>query len=314
MNRFKTAFLSATAALIFLTSCIATPKINNNASNNSQSSRKEHLSPTTSTAIIESSLDSNNAIHTERSSESSSAPAPSSSELSTDIEKPSYNESEVSQENNFSSFLPYSNILNDYYYAISEHEQDNSHWELSAAGLVSSIVNPYWAWEDSSSLLSKTGFAILDLNGDGISELLLGWIDAPAQNMSEGYVFAVYTMIDEQIVLAVEGWERNIYYIGADLYIYNRGSNSAFSSIATKNVFSPTYDKYLQPCEMIYSQLYDGGIRWERLTNSSSIPNININVPHEELLIDKETADSILNMWFSNNTDIHSYSFSEYYP
>lgn len=114
-----------------------------------------------------------------------------------------------------------------------------------------SLTNPYWAWTDTDSLLDRTGYVQMDLNGDGSPELLLGWLGNEFWNLNEGYVFAIYTLVDGQPVLAVEGWERNTYVLGTDGYLYNCGSSGADRTEWDKYRFEPSAEGYLETVEHI---------------------------------------------------------------
>lgn len=113
------------------------------------------------------------------------------------------------------------------------------------------LTNPYWAWTDTDSLLDRTGYARMDLDGDGSEELLLGWVGNDIWNLDQGYVFAIYTLSEGQPVLAVEGWERNTYVLGADGYLYNCGSSGADRTQWNKYLFDPTDPDFLEEVEQV---------------------------------------------------------------
>ena len=114
-----------------------------------------------------------------------------------------------------------------------------------------SLTNPYWAWTDTDSLLDRTGYVQMDLNGDGSPELLLGWLENDIWNLNEGYVFAIYTLVDGQPILAVEGWERSTYVLGTDGCLYHCGSSGADRTEWDKYRFDPAAEGYLETVEHI---------------------------------------------------------------
>lgn len=116
---------------------------------------------------------------------------------------------------------PYAALLSRYEEALTLRQPED-YPDLPAA-----LTNPYWAWTDTDSLLDRTGWARMDLDDDGSEELLLGWVGNEFWNLDEGYVFAIYTLTDDQPVLAVEGWERSLYVLGADGYLSHCGSSGA---------------------------------------------------------------------------------------
>ena len=123
-----------------------------------------------------------------------------------------------------------------------------------------SIIHPYWADDSSKDLLSGIGYARQDLNGDGLDELLLGWIGNELWNLEEGYVFAVYTILDGEPTLAVEGWERCRYVLCEDGTLCCERSDGAFEGSCIRYRFpearnSPNPDGgslSLEPVEAIW--------------------------------------------------------------
>lgn len=142
---------------------------------------------------------------------------------------------------------PYAELLARYERAIHTQQLDEGQ-----PALVSAVANPDYIWGKLASLRCGIGCARMDLNGDGVEELLLGWLDAPLWNMDEGYVFAIYTLVDGQPVLAVEGWERNRYVVGGDGYLYNAGSSGADQHEGSKYRFDPSRGDFLELVEQTH--------------------------------------------------------------
>jgi hypothetical protein len=212
---------------------------------------------------------------------------------------------------------PYKDILDEYYQAIYEHQTNPKQWDTSnyvEKGLINNIINPYWSWGNTENMLSKVGFAFVDLNEDGIDELVLGWIGNEFWNMDEGYVFAVYTIVDGKATLAIEGWERCLYVIGKDGYLYNSGSNSSEESIYTKYSFSLAQEDFLEPVEEIYSYYsYDDNKKlWEHITNPEDINVIEYKEKHQDLLIDENKALTMGEAWMESGIEIDYTLFSAY--
>lgn len=65
------------------------------------------------------------------------------------------------------------------------------------------------------------GWCETDLNGDGVTELIVG---------NGSVIYDLYTLSDGQPVLVLSGGERNAYFILEDGRILNQGSSSAASS------------------------------------------------------------------------------------
>lgn len=139
---------------------------------------------------------------------------------------------------------PYAGLLARYEQAIHTQELDEGQ-----PALVAAVVNPDWIWGKQAGLRCGIGCARMDFNGDGVEELVLGWLDAPLWNMDEGYVFAIYTLVEGQPVLAVEGWERNRYVVGGDGFLYNAGSSGADQHQGGKYRFDPSREDFLELVE-----------------------------------------------------------------
>lgn len=70
--------------------------------------------------------------------------------------------------------------------------------------------------------VDKVGYAMDDVDGDGVSELMIGSVD-------EGLIYAMYTVKDGQETQVIDAMERSTYQLTSDGLILNRGSNSAAS-------------------------------------------------------------------------------------
>ena len=70
--------------------------------------------------------------------------------------------------------------------------------------------------------LDQVGYVMDDLDGDGVTELLIGSVE-------EGLIYAMYTVKDGQEVQVIDAGERNTYELTSDGLILNQGSNGAAS-------------------------------------------------------------------------------------
>ena len=71
------------------------------------------------------------------------------------------------------------------------------------------------------------GYLLMDLDGNGVDELLFG------ENHDDGWngiVYNIYTISDGALVRIADGWERNRYYLCENGYIANEGSSGASQS------------------------------------------------------------------------------------
>jgi len=211
----------------------------------------------------------------------------------------------------------YRNILDLYYENLYEkssyYKQGMDQEDGSSNSLVYSILQPYCLWEEGKGYLTGEGFAFLDLNSDGVDELLIGWVTSEYWNMDEGYVFAIYTIVDGTATLAVEGAERCRYIVGKDGYLYQNGSDSAWESNYTKYKFSTEYKNFLEPIEEIYSYMNDEGTcSWEHITDPKDIGVIEYTPKHNNSTMDEDTALTIGETWMSSGVAINYTLFSEY--
>ena len=79
----------------------------------------------------------------------------------------------------------------------------------------------------NKNVLSKTGYKYLDVNGDGIEELLIGEI---AQGEWKGVIYDMYTMKDRKPVHVLSGGSRNRYFVCNNDFICNDYSSGADES------------------------------------------------------------------------------------
>ena len=76
----------------------------------------------------------------------------------------------------------------------------------------------------SSSVLEQCGFYLIDLDGDGIEEMLLG---ENGEDAYDGVVYEIYSIKDGELIKLCEGGERERYYLCPDNIIYCTGSSGA---------------------------------------------------------------------------------------
>lgn len=79
----------------------------------------------------------------------------------------------------------------------------------------------------------NVGYAIQDLSGDGVPELILAQVDSQEERLSFGRrILAMFSCYGTNPSLILEGWGRNCYYLLPDGSILNQGSSgAAYSSL-----------------------------------------------------------------------------------
>ncbi len=111
----------------------------------------------------------------------------------------------------------YKEILDKYYIAMSEK------WD--AESVTAASINYMCVYAGDGDYLADTGYYITDVDGNGISELIIGYTsdDPEIKNM----IFEVYTLVDGKPESIITGWERNRYYLRSDGRFANEGSSGA---------------------------------------------------------------------------------------
>ena len=93
---------------------------------------------------------------------------------------------------------------------------------------------------EGTSGLDAVGYAFVDLDGDGVEELIIG--ETAENEYMDGCVLDIWTQMQGVPVLACRGWDRYRFYLVPDtetgkLAIFTEGSNSAFESQYEYGIF-----------------------------------------------------------------------------
>ncbi|MCQ2532298.1 MAG: hypothetical protein MJ093_06300 [Saccharofermentans sp.] len=129
-----------------------------------------------------------------------------------------------------SSSMPddYMNALDNIRFLISSVE-NNPEGDYEIDGLTEICM-----YYDAAYVDSHIGYALVDLDGDGTEELIIGCL-ADETNANEGtpiaragyIVLDVYTLYDDSTVLVLDAWGRNSWFITNDGKLANWGSSGA---------------------------------------------------------------------------------------
>lgn len=157
----------------------------------------------------------------------------------------------------------YDEILEGLYAIISNPDEEDYEDVPGAAGVWE--IASYEAGDDA---LNALGYITRDISGDGIPELMVGTTQEYG-----AWVCAVYTLIDGEPQLVLEGWYRNRYVYAPDGTFYNVGSNGAASSCI--GTYKITRDGTKLKCQDLYFTDFDedfGDIRVYYNTTGSLDP------------------------------------------
>lgn len=93
---------------------------------------------------------------------------------------------------------------------------------------------------DGQQALGSIGYALVDISGDDVPELLIGPMPGSRGDQGRGSeIFAAYALIQGEAQLMVEGWARNHYYYLGEGRLLNQGSGGAMHSIFAAYRLSP---------------------------------------------------------------------------
>lgn len=122
-------------------------------------------------------------------------------------------------------FDAYRGVLDSYHRLITTNGM-NAQENTGETGVLEAISGL-----EPGQALASLGYAVLDISGDDIPELLIGLIEETEQGSSLGsQVLAAYTLVDGLPHFTFEGWARNRYYYIGQGSFYHSGSSGAAQS------------------------------------------------------------------------------------
>lgn len=181
----------------------------------------------------------------------------------------------------FNAAEAYANTL-EYFYQFIISGNTDIDYEYGTVG-----IGEQASFRSTDEALEKTGFAIIDLSGDVLPELIIGEIATDAEpNTFRAPVYAVFALQDGEPVLTFTGWYRNAYFYHGDGRFYQSGSNGAMYSIDGIYKLSPdgltlncehyffTYEKDESKTEI--GNYYNTNCQWDKA--------VSVELSDEELL------------------------------
>ncbi|MGI6161595.1 MAG: hypothetical protein ACOYJD_06140 [Christensenellales bacterium] len=188
----------------------------------------------------------------------------------------------------------YAEVLEKYYVALSEQ------WDGQALAEASLNILCAYTFEDTP--LSSIGYLIVDVDNNGIPELLIGSL--AEDGFIDKMVFDMYTMSKDQPELVLQGWERNRYYLCLDNSIANERSGGA--GLSVHYIYDLESGKELAVREgIIYENDYDVVNPWY-FTSDNDMNTSN------DVLISEEDAWEKLKMYKEMHIQLELKPFSKY--
>lgn len=124
-----------------------------------------------------------------------------------------------SSETNWESI--YSDVLDLYYYEITSEWVD--YWDNFGSGEYTfTDIFQYYYYD--SNYINQIGYSFIDLDDNGIPELLIGMKDT---GIYDDFIMDLFTYVDGQVVQLASSADRGSYYLCEDNTIYSHGSNGA---------------------------------------------------------------------------------------
>ncbi len=119
----------------------------------------------------------------------------------------------------------YRDILDMYYENISNNWEGFSNGTYGIRGLTLDNVSYMWQAYFKNKTLSETGYQFIDLNHDGLEELLVSVIDIPEKGYSD-MICDVYTIDGEDVVHLASSGERDAFFLGENGELCEQSSGS----------------------------------------------------------------------------------------
>lgn len=121
------------------------------------------------------------------------------------------------------SYSSYQDILDIFYRGISNHWADYDYYHSD----VSSELGISYMWYMHPDIsLSNAGYALMDLDGNGVLELLVSRI-SESWGAKEGMIYDLYTLQGGKVIHLASSGERDRYYLCENYLIANEGSGGA---------------------------------------------------------------------------------------
>ena len=126
--------------------------------------------------------------------------------------------------------------------------------------------------ESPEDTLNSVGYNLIDIDGDGQDELIIGIIGHTADDTDAlDKIFGIYTIVDGKVSLVLDGWYRNTFYLMDDNKLFNQGSGGALMfSFGSYRLVNHAIN--LETVDTYYSDTLDGenAIYYHRISDTES--------------------------------------------
>lgn len=197
----------------------------------------------------------------------------------------------------------YRNIIEQYIAAFPENEKEQ--WSLYKTMPEASYMYNFY------SKLSDIGYKYMDVDNNGVEELLIGIVEE-----NDSTIFDMYTVVNGQVIHLLGSEERYTYRLCSDGSIVNTWSSSSVESGMDKYIISPEGNSLMSVECVIYSGFHaeDIGLiedAFNRSPNAYFITDDSGDY-NSYVSISKEEAEAIQKGYCDLYTEIAYTPFSEY--
>ena len=209
---------------------------------------------------------------------------------------PTETEEDVEYEGDASSYyidVVYPQQIDRYYAAISQEWDREQYLENE----MSSLVSHYY----SGNALDNVGFTFMDLDGDGVWELIIGAIDNAQQNP---LVFEIWALKNDEPVMIAQSGDHNRYYLQ-----YSQEENLWTVAYEAENGAANHAVYYLQLVEGEFQVIQ--GVVFDAMANESAPWFMSYDLDWDvsnDNSIDEETANAVM------TAGRNLYTATEYFP
>ncbi len=164
------------------------------------------------------------------------------------------------------------------------------------------------------SYIDKIGYSFIDLNGDGVEELLIGMDADEETQYGENMIYDLYTYMNGKVVHLVNSGERYMYQLFEDNTIYYWGTRGAASNDEYRYRLDSS-EPVLSVIEGAYSDPDENwdNVYWYHSTSGVYNPETSRREGEEVTMISEEAAIAICDGW-PQRVDFPLTYFSEYTP